>query len=130
MRMLGPLNSGVATGSAGSAAANASTGVVITGRIVAVGLVYLDSPPGASTDVTIATTGANGPAQTVLALTNAATNGWFYPRVATVSTAGAASLYAGSGTAVNDYIAIHDVVNVKIEGANAGDGVNVWLLLE
>lgn len=130
MRMLGPLNSGVAAGNNGAATANADTGVVISGRVVAIGVAYLDSPPAASTDVVVATKGANGPAQTLLTLTNAATDGWFYPRVGTVSTAGAAMLYAGGGAAVGDFLAIHDVVNVKIDGANAGDSVNVWLLME
>lgn len=130
MRMLGPISSGAAAGSNGSATANADTGVIISGRIVAVGVVYLDSPPAGTTDVTVATRGNNGPAQTILSISNAATDGWWYPRAATHSTAGAAMLYAGGGAAVGDYLAIHDVVNVKIDQANAGDSVNVWLLME
>lgn len=130
MRMLGPLSSGVAVGSNGSATANADTGVIISGRIVAVGVVYLDSPPAGTTDAVIATKGNYGPAQTILSISNAATNGWWYPRVGTHSTAGAAMLYAGGGTAVGEPLAIHDVVNVKIDQANAADSIEVYLLME
>jgi len=130
MRLLGPIYSGAAVGNNGAATANADTNNVVAGRVVAVGVTYLDSPPAGTTDVVVATKGANGPAQTILSIANAATDGWFYPRVGTHSTAGAALLYAAGGTAVSDYLAISDVVNVKIDQANAGDGVNVWLLLE
>lgn len=130
MRLVGPINSGAAVGGAGVATANADTSNVVAGRVIAVGLVYLDSPPAATTDVTVATKGTNGPAQTLLSIANAATNGWFYPRIGTVSPAGAALLYAAGGTAVAEPLAISDVVNVLIAGANAADGVNVWLLME
>lgn len=129
MRMLGPLSSGAAVGNNGAATANADTGVVISGRVLAVGMVYLDSPPAGTTDVVVATKGANGPAQTLLSLANAATDGWWYPRVGTHSTAGAAMLYAAGGAAVGEPPAVHDVVNVKIDQANAGDSVQVWLLM-
>jgi hypothetical protein len=128
--MLGPLYSGAAVGNDGSATANQSTANVIEGRIVAVGIKYLDSPPAGTTDVTIATAGNNGPAQTILAISNAATNAWFYPRVATVSTAGAALLYAAGGTAVSDLLAVNDNIKVTIAQANANDGAEVWLLME
>lgn len=130
MRLLGPIYSGAAVGNNGAATANADTNNMVAGRVIAVGVTYLDSPPAGTTDVVVATTGANGPAQTILSIANAATNGWWYPRAATHSTAGAALLYAAGGAAVGDYLAISDVVNVKIDQANAGDGVNVWLLLE
>ena len=129
MRVVGPLYSGAAAGSAGSATANSTTAVAIDGQVHAVYLDYLDSPPN-TTDVTVATAGVNHPAVTILAITDAATDGWWYPRAATHSTAGVAALYAGSGTAVNDRLAIADTVKVTIAQANAADGVNVWLLVE
>lgn len=129
MRVVGPINSGVAAGSAGSATSNATTSVAVEGVVHAVYLEYLDSPPGATTDVTVATAGVNHPAQTILAISNSATSGWYYPRAATHSTAGVAALYAGSGTAVNDLIAIADKVKVTIAQADAADGVNVYLLI-
>lgn len=127
--MLGPLYSGAAVGANGVATANQDSSGVVSGRILAIGLGYLDTPP-ATTDVVLATKGTSGPVQTFFTRSDSGTDGWFYPRVATVSTAGVALLYAGGGTAVSDYLAIHDVVNVKIDQANAGDGVQVWLLME
>jgi hypothetical protein len=127
---MGPIYSGAAVGGNGVATANADGGVV-SGRIVAVGVEYLDSPPAGTTDVVVATKGGgSGPAQTILSIANAATSGWFYPRVGTVSTSGAAMLYAAGGAAVGEPLAVADIVNVKIDQANAGDGVNVWLLME
>lgn len=129
MRVVGPFYSGAAAGNAGSATANATTSVAVAGLVHAVYLDYLDNPPN-TTDVTVATAGVNHPAVTILAITDAATDGWWYPRAATHSTAGAAALYAGGGTAVNDRLAIADTVKVTIAQANAADGVNVWLLVE
>lgn len=129
MRVVGPIYSGAAAGSAGSATANSTTSNPIAGKVHAVYIQYLDSPPN-TTDITIASSGNAHPAMTILSVTDAATNGWWYPRAATHSTAGAAALYAGSGTAVNDRVAIADTVKVTIAQANAGDGVNVWLLVE
>lgn len=127
--MVGPIYSGAAAGSSGSATANFTTAVPVVGLVHAVYLQYLDSPPN-TTDVTVATAGGAHPAMTILSVADAATNGWWYPRTATHSTAGAAALYAGSGTAVNDRVAIADLVKVTIAQANAADGVNVWLLVE
>lgn len=130
MRLVGPIYSGAAAGSAGSATANATTAVAVRGAVHAVYIEYLDSPPAGTTDVTIATAGIDHPAQTILSIANAATSGWWYPRAATHSTAGAAALYAGGGSAVLDRVAIADKVKVTIAQADAADGVNVWLLLE
>jgi hypothetical protein len=103
---------------------------VIAGKVYGVYVDYIDSPPAGTTDVTIATAGAAHPAVTILALTNAATDGWWYPRIATHSTTGTAALYASEGTAVSDLIPIADRVKVTIAQANAPDSVDVWLLME
>lgn len=130
MRVVGPIYSGAAAGAAGSATSNATTSTVIAGKVYGVYLDYLDSPPAATCDVTVATSGVAHPAVAILSIANAATDGWWYPRAATHSTAGAAALYAGGGTAVNDLLPIADTVKVTIAQADAGDGVNVWLLME
>ena len=130
MRVVGPIYSGAAAGGAGVATANATTTNVVAGLVHAVYLQYLDSPPAGTCDVTVATAGVAHPAVTILAITNAATDGWFLPRAATHSTAGAAALYAAAGTAGNDLLPIADLVKVTIAQANAGDGVNVWLLVK
>lgn len=120
---MGPIYSGAAVGANGAATANASSIHVISGRVIAVGLKYLDSPPAGTTDVVVSTGGQEGPALTILSLSNAATDGWFYPRTPTVTITGAAG-------AEEDLLAIADIVNVKIDQANAGDGVEVWLKME
>lgn len=126
----GPHNSGAAAGSAGSATANATSTNVILGRVLAVYVKYNDSPPAATTDVTIATAGGTGsaPANTILTITNAATNAWFYPRHTVHDEAAAAITYDGTRE-VHEAPPIHDTVKVTIAGANAGDNVDVWLLM-
>lgn len=56
----------------------------------------------------------------VLALTDQNAAGTWYPRAATHSVAGVASLYAGSGTAVNDRVAIGGE-RIKVVIAQGGD---------
>lgn len=129
MRVVGPIYSGAGTGGAGAATSNATTSVAVEGKVYGVYLQYLDTPPN-TTDVTVATAAVAHPAVSILTITDAATNGWWYPRVATHSVAGAAALYAGGGSAVNDLPAIADKVKVTIAQANDADGVNVWLLVE
>lgn len=125
-RLIGPINSGTASGSAGSATANFTSGN-ITGCVLAVYVKYNDSPPAGTTDVTVATAGtASGMpgAVTILALTDGATDGWRYPRVLGDDTAGSDL----TGWYVT--IPIDDQVKVTIAGADAGDSADVWLMLD
>lgn len=125
MPLIGPLSSGVAAGSAGSATNNADTSTRVVGKVVGIYVDYLDSPP-ATTDVTIKTKGTSpaAPTYNLLVLTNANTDGWFYPQVQIHDTAGSA--IAGEYTPQ----LVHDYLNIAIAQANAGDSVNVWLLVE
>ncbi len=123
-RLAGPFNSGVAAGGAGVATNDTDTTVTLSGLIVGVYVRYNDAPPAGTTDVTIATTGSSFPATTILAITDAATDGWFYPRVNIHDTSGSAQ------ATVWDYIPIDDIVNVKIEQANNSDSIDVWFMLE
>ena len=131
MKLLGPFNSGAAVGSNGSATANSTTTAVISGLLLGVYVKYNDSPPAGTTDVTIATLGTSPapPTNALLTLTNAATDGWFYPRVQVHSTAGAVATLDGTRPML-EAIPIHDFVKVTIAQANAADNVDVWLLLE
>lgn len=126
----GPHGSGTAAGSAGSATANTTSSNVILGRVLAAHVVYNDSPPAGTTDVTIATAGTTGgpPANTILTLTNAATDGWFYPRHQVHDATGAGVTYDGTNE-VYEAPPIYDKVTITIAGANAGDSVTVWLLM-
>lgn len=105
-----------AAGGAGAATANAISGEPIRGTIVAVHLKYTDSPPAATTDVTVAEAN-NDPAVSVLAITNGATDGWRFPAAAVVDQVGAAV------TGVVKEIAVSDYLKVTIAQANDNDGV-------
>lgn len=53
----------------------------------------------------------------VLTITNASASGWYTPRIPTHGTGGTASLYAGSGTAVEAPLPIDGEFKVVITGA-------------
>ena len=126
MKLFGPLNTGVAAGGAGTATANASSTIALTGRVQGVYVKYNDSPPAGTTDVTVKAVGTSPapPTYNLLVLTNAATDGWFYPRVQVHDTAGSAI------AAEYTPLLIHDLVNVTIAQANVGDSADVWILLD
>lgn len=109
------------TGGAGASTATAYTSQIVNGRIVAVYLEYLDSPPAGTTDVTI-TEQHNSPALPVLAVANAATDGWFHPMWQADNEAGAAITNQGKPIEVCDYL------KVVIAQANDGDGVNATIV--
>ena len=118
INLIGPINSGAAVGSNGSATSSITTGQMITGRVVAAYVKYNGSPPAGTTTATIATNNANYPGQTVLSIVNAATSGWFFPRVAVHSNAGAAVTYDGT-RAIYDTQPVNDNLKITISGANA-----------
>lgn len=124
MSLVGPFNSGTAAGSAGSATANQDTPIVVEGLVVGIYIRYNDSPPAGTTDVTIKTKGSNPPSYNLLVLTNAATDGYFPVRKQAVDPTGTAI------TGVYDLLFVHDVLNIAIAQANAGDSVDVWLFVE
>lgn len=125
IRLAGPFNSGAAVGNNGVATANTTSTVEIRGYVAGVYVKYNDTPPAATTDVTVATLGTspNAPSRTILAITDAATDGWFYPQVNVCSTA------AANQAAIWTKIPIDDYVKVTIAQANADDDVDVWLLM-
>ena len=124
MKLSGPFSSGAAvqTGGAGTGTANTDTGITFDGLLHGVYIQYEGSPPAGTTDVTIATKGDGIPAAavTLLEISNAATDGWFFPRLLTESAA------AASNTADYDEYPVHDQINVKIAQANTDDYVQVW----
>jgi hypothetical protein len=126
MNIFGPVNSGAAAGGAGSATANADSTVRLSGYLVGVYVKYNDAPPAGTTDVVIKTKGTapSAPSFTFLTLTNAATDGWFFPRMDTHTVAGAVI------TDGQDWPALDDFVNVSIAQANAADNIDVWFLID
>lgn len=125
MALIGPINSGVAAGGAGVATNNSTITTTVRGLVAAVYVKYNDSPPAGTTDVTVATLGTSpsAPALTLLSITNAATDGWFFPR--------AVEHLNSDGTALTShtYLPVEDRVKVTIAQANNGDSVDVWLLV-
>lgn len=124
MRLLGPINSGLTTGGAGTSTSNADT-VRMNGRMCGVCVRYNDSPP-ATTDVVIKTKGTAAPSITFLTLTNKNTDGWFFPRVIPDDLLGVDL----AALAIAEPIPFDDVVNIAIAQANDGDSIDIWLLVD
>ncbi len=126
--LIGPLNSGAAVGSAGSALSNQDSPAIIAGRVQAVYVKYNPAYPANPPDtakVIIATKGTNNaaPSLTILTLDGANTDGWFLVRKAICDPTGSAvaNLY--------DEMPIYDLVNVSIDLVDTGHNVDVWLLV-
>lgn len=119
-----------AVGGDGAAGVTTKTKQVVVGRILAVGVVYLDSPP-ASTDVTVRTANQNRslPDVSILTLTNASTTVWKQPRRQVEDLTGAGVTYDGTNE-VYEPVVIADQVEVVVAEANAGDSVDVCLVVE
>jgi len=117
---VGPIITPDAEGSAGSATSTITKAISYRGVVHAVYVQYNDSPP-ATTDVTLATA---APTATFLTLTNANTDGWFYPRVNAHDAAGSAE------ATVFEKVALGQTVTCTIAGADEGDSVSVWLKIE
>ena len=119
----------IGTATSGGAGTSTSTTVypsMISGRIIAVGVVFRDSPPGATTDVTVRTAGVNSglPKVTLYSKTDSATNVWVQPH-ALIDDINGADIAANYTPVV-----IHDQVEVVVTGANDGDSVDVVLMVE
>jgi hypothetical protein len=120
------ISSGATDGGAGASTNNATSSHVVVGQICSIGVTYNGSPPS-STDVVIATAGNNGPALTLLTLTNANTDGWFHPRHAIDDSAGADITYDGTEE-VYDKVCVADNLKITVDDANDGDSVDVVII--
>lgn len=105
-------------GSSGSAVGVAKTRQPLNGRLLAVHVDYVSQPNTADVSITAGT-----PSQSLLTVTNANTDGWFYPRRLMDGVDGAAL------TAIYDTLPIDDYVSVAVAQGNAGS-VEVTLLIE
>lgn len=109
------------TGSAGSAIGLLTTSRPLNGRLQGVYIDYVTQP--ATCDVTIKTTGNAAPSQTLLTLTNANSDGWFYPRPLLCNTSGVSLI------TTNEEFVIDDYIQVDVAQGDAGSVV-VTLLIE
>jgi len=127
IQIVGPITTGEAAGADGSATNNENTTQPVVGKLLGVYLKYNDSPPAGTTDIVLKTKGTSPspPSETLLSIANAATDGWFYPRTQV-------NLNSDGSAIANEYdiMPIHDILNFAITGANAGDYVEAWLMLE
>jgi len=122
---IGPLNSGLTTGGAGTSTNNATGSIAITGNLLGFYIRFNDSPPAATADTTIQLVNGVLPTRTVLTITNGATDGFYAVRQGAVSTANAAI------TDSNVYIPlIRDNIKVTLAQANDGDSVDVWAVVD
>ena len=126
MKLFGPLDTGLTTGGAGTSTANATSTTILRGRVQGIYVKYVGSPPAATTDVTVKAVGTSpsAPTYNLLAIVDAATDGWFYPRAQVHTVAGAAI------AAEYTPLLIHDKVNVTIAQANDNDSATIWILLD
>ena len=117
------VNSGDTSGGSGSSTANNTSSHVVVGQICSIGVTYNGSPPS-STDVVIATAGNNGPALTILTLTNANSDGWFHPRHKIDDESAADITYDGTNE-VYEKVCVADNIKVTVSQANDDDSVDV-----
>ena len=116
---------GPATGSAGAATATAYSPHV-SGKILAVHIAYLDSPP-ATTDFTLSDE-ADPAAENIVTLANAATDTKLHPRRLLETNDGTDLTYDGTRKVYGHYL-VHGRLKATIAQANSGDSctVTVWL---
>lgn len=115
-------------GSAGSATGNTTTNAPVNGKVLAVYVDYSASTP-ATADVTIATSGGNYPANTILTVSNNNSDGWYYPRHTVHDEVAAAITYNGTQE-VHEPVPVADAVKVTVAQTDADEVVTVYLLFE
>ena len=127
MKMLGPINSGIAIGENNAATSNESTSTLAVGRVIGIYLRYNDSCP-AGTNIVISTAGTlpEIPSQTILSISEDNTDGLFMPRIVPCGVDGVdlATL------AIAEPVVVSDFINVLINSANSGDSIDAWFFLE
>lgn len=120
------LTTGPAVGSDGVATATGYS-VPVQGEVLAVYVKFQDSPPAATTDFTLSD--EEDPAsESIISLTNTATNIKIYPRRVTEQNDGTDILYVTGEEVFEPYI-VHGRLEATIAQANAADyvDVTVWI---
>ncbi len=119
-------STGAAAGEDGSATATGYTDGPVAGRVLAVHVDYLDSPP-ATTDFTLKDMG-DPAAESIVSLADQATDIKIYPRRLVETNDGADLTYDGTRKVYEPYV-VHGRLAGVIAQANAADSctVTVWL---
>lgn len=122
MELVGPLSSSEVLGLClNDDQADQDSGTIIKGRIVAV---YVEPVLGCASSPTITVTTKNR----VLTILEVSTDlaGWYFPRTPVHLTTTGAPI----SSQYSQGVPVYDFVNVEISNGQAGDYVNVYLLLE
>ena len=120
-------STGAAVGSNGAATATGYSSHV-TGLVLAVHVAYVDSPPAATTDLTLSD--ENDPAsEAIISRPNTATDIKIYPRRVTEKPDGTDILYV-TGEEVYEPYVVHGRLEATIDQANAADSVTVTVWIE
>jgi hypothetical protein len=117
---------GAAAGSAGSATST-DYSTPVFGEILAVHVAYVGSPPAGTTDFTLSD--EDDPAsESIISITDAATDIKIYPERIVEKNDGTDWLYAAGEEVTRPYV-VHGRLEATIAGANAADycTVTVWL---
>jgi hypothetical protein len=119
-------STGAAAGEDGSATATGYS-VSVAGEVLAVHIDYQDSPPAATTDVTMSDE-ADPASESIVSLTDQATDIKIYPRRVTEKNDGTDILYT-TGEEVYEPYVVHGRLELTIAGANANDYAvaTVWI---
>lgn len=115
-------STGAAAGSAGTATATGYS-PPIQGKILAVHVDYVDSPPAGTTDFTLSDE-SDPISESIISLTDQATDIKIYPRRVTEKNDGTDILYE-SGEEVHEPYVVHGRLEAIIAQANVGDSVTV-----
>lgn len=119
-------STGAAVGTAGVATATGYS-VHVSGKVLAVYIKYLGSPPGATTDLTLSDE-ADPASESIITLVDAATNIKIYPRRVTEQNDGTDILYVAGEEVYEPYI-VHGRLEAIIAQANAADycEITAWI---
>ncbi len=120
-------STGVASGGAGVATATGHS-VRVAGRVLAVHLEYLDSPPAGTTDFTLSDEG-DPISEAIVNLVNAATDVKLYPRRAVQDNANNDVTFDGTNEIYEPYV-VCGRLEATVAQANNGDSVMVTVWLE
>jgi len=120
-------STGAAVGVDGSATATGYSSSV-QGKVLAVHAAYVDSPPAATTDFTLSDEG-DPASESIITLTNTATDVKIYPRRVTEQNDGTDILYVAGEEVFEPYV-VHGRLEATIAQANAGDSVTVTVWIE
>lgn len=100
----------------------------VGGKVLAVHVAYIDSPPAATTDFTLSDEG-DPASENIAVKANSATDGKFYPRRKVQANAGGDVTYDGTNEIYEPYV-VYGRLEATIAQANAGDSVTVTVWLE